>query len=54
VLVIDTSEALARDELGDDEAGSTAPGEPWPKTSSGGADNVTDNDDEDEPDGGRP
>jgi hypothetical protein len=31
-----------REELADDEAGSTAPGQPWAKTSSGDADNVTD------------
>ena len=39
-----------REELADDEAGSTAPDQPWAKTSSGDADNVTDNDDDDEPD----
>ncbi len=38
-----------REELADDEAGSTAPGQPWAKTPSDDADSVTD-DDDDKPD----
>ena len=37
-----------REELADDEAGSTAPDQPWAKTSSGDADNITE---EEEPAG---
>jgi hypothetical protein len=37
-----------REELADDEAGSTAPGQPWAKTSSGDAESVTTDDDEDD------
>jgi len=33
-----------REELADDEAGSTAPGQPWAKTSSGDADSITEDD----------
>ena len=33
-----------REELADDEAGSTAPGQPLAKTSSGDADSITDDD----------
>ena len=33
-----------REELADDEAGSTAAGQPWAKTSSGDADSITDDD----------
>jgi len=39
-----------REELADDEAGSTAPGQPWAKTSSGDAESVTTDEDETEPD----
>lgn len=37
-----------REELADDEEGSTAPGQPWAKTSSGDADSITEDDDADE------
>jgi hypothetical protein len=36
-----------REELASDEEGSTAPGQPWAKTSSGDADSITESDDED-------
>ena len=39
-----------REELADDEAGSTAPGQPWAKTSSGDADNVTDDEGDEDSD----
>jgi hypothetical protein len=37
-----------REELADDEADSTAPGQPWAKTSSGDADSITPDDDADD------
>ncbi len=37
-----------RDELADDEEGSSAPGQPWAKTSSGDADNITEDDESDD------
>jgi hypothetical protein len=37
-----------REELADEEEGSTAPGQPWAKTSSGDADNVTSDDEADD------
>jgi hypothetical protein len=36
-----------RKELADDEAGSTAPGQPWAKTSSGDAESITTDGDDD-------
>ena len=33
-----------REELADDEAGATSPGQPWAKTSSGDADSITTDD----------
>ena len=39
-----------REELADDEAGSTASGQPWAKTSSGDADSMTTGDDEEDRD----
>jgi hypothetical protein len=35
-----------REELADDEEGSTAAGQPWAKTSSGDADSITEDDEE--------
>jgi hypothetical protein len=35
-----------REELADDEEGSTAAGQPWAKTSSGDADSITENDED--------
>jgi hypothetical protein len=37
-----------REELADDEEGSTAHGQPWAKTSSGDADSITTDDDSDD------
>lgn len=37
-----------REELADDEEGSTAAGQPWAKTSSGDADNATDDEQPDD------
>jgi hypothetical protein len=37
-----------RKELADDDAGSTASGQPWAKTSSGDADSITPDDDKDD------
>jgi hypothetical protein len=37
-----------REELADDEKGSTAPGQPWAKTSSGDADSVTSDESDDD------
>jgi hypothetical protein len=39
-----------REELADDEAGSTAAGQPWAKTSSGDADNITEDEESDDDD----
>jgi hypothetical protein len=39
-----------REELADDEAGSTAPGQPWAKTSSGDADDIVEDDEPDDDD----
>jgi hypothetical protein len=37
-----------REQLADEEEGSTAPGQPWAKTSSGDADSVTSDDSDDD------
>jgi hypothetical protein len=37
-----------REELADEEEGSTAPGQPWAKTSSGDADSVTPDESDDD------
>jgi hypothetical protein len=37
-----------REQLADDDEGSTAPGQPWAKTSSGDADSVTSDDESDD------
>jgi hypothetical protein len=39
-----------REELADDEAGSTAPGQPWANTSSGDADSITEDEEDSDDD----